>query len=271
MPILALLVTIIVSAGLILPGCDSVVNHFAFYPDNVYVIPADQLPDEIVEIAVTTEDHVKIQCLYLPRADSEKVLIYFHGNAGNIYHRIPGLVKLRKAGVSVVGVGYRGYGNSEGTPSEAGIYQDGDAVYRYVTEELGYPKSNVIILGRSIGASVALNIAQHKEIGGLILVTPLTTGKALANASGLGVISPMAGNAFDNASRIKHVKVPLLVMHGTADRVIPFFMGKELFDSARTGKQFIKIEGAGHNDLQGKYGQAYWPPVIKFINTFEVD
>jgi len=271
MPTLALLITIVATSGVMLLGCDAVVNHFAFYPDSVNVLPADQLPDGIEEFSVTTEDHVKIQGLYLPLANAKNVLIYFHGNAGNIYHRIPGLVQLRKSGVSVVGVSYRGYGNSEGTPSEAGIYQDGDAVFRYVRDILGYPESNIILFGRSIGASVALDIAQHKAIAGLILVTPLTTGKALAVTSGLGAISPMAGNAFDNVSRIKYVKVPLLVIHGTSDRVIPFSMGKELFDSARTRKQLVKIEGAGHNNLQGRYGQAYWPPIAEFIETLGAD
>ena len=269
MPTLALLITIMVTSAVILCGCDSVVNHVVFHPDNVNIVPADQLPDGIEEFAVTTGDGVKMQGLYLPLAESEKVLIYFHGNAGNIYHRIPGLLQLRKSGVSVVGASYRGYGNSEGTPGESGIYQDGDAVYRYVTEELGYPKNNVIILGRSIGTTVALHLAQQHEIGGLILVSPLTSGKAHAEASGLEIIASIADNSFDNLTKIKQVKAPLLIIHGTDDRVIPFFMGKELFDAARTRKQLIKIEGAGHNDLQGRYGQFYWPPIADFINNLD--
>ncbi len=271
MPTFALLILITVTSAVILPGCDAVVNYFAFQPDNLNVLPADQFPDGIEEFAVTTGDHVRIQGLYLPRADSAKVVIYFHGNAGNIYHRIPDLVRLRQSGVSVVGAGYRGYGNSEGTPSEAGIYQDGDAIYRYVTEELGYSEKNIIIFGRSIGTAVALHVAQHKQTGGLILVTPLSSGKAQAEASGLGVIASIAENSFDNLDKIEHIKVPLLVIHGTRDRVIPFSMGKEIFDSASTRKQFIKIEGAGHNDLQDRYGQAYWPPIAEFINRIDVD
>lgn len=263
-------VLLLISA-VVLSGCDAVVNYFAFHPDNVNVLPADQLPDGVEEISVTTSDQVKIRALYLPLAGSGKVLIYFHGNAGNIYHRIPDLVQLRKAGVNVVGVSYRGYGSSEGAPSEAGVYQDGVAVYRYVTEELGFPGSNVIVLGRSIGTTVALYVAQHHEIGGLILVTPLTNGKELAEASGLGFVSSIAGNSFDNQARIEHVKVPLLVIHGTDDRVIPFSMGREIFDNAATGKQFVKIEGAGHNNLQRSYGQAYWPPIADFINRLEMD
>ncbi len=271
MPISTPLIVLLLVSTVVLSGCDAVVNYFAFHPDNVNVLPADQLPDGVEEFSVTTSDMVNIRALYLPLAGSRKVLIYFHGNACNIYYRIPDLVQLRKAGVNVVGVSYRGYGNSEGAPSEAGVYQDGVAVYRHVTESLGFRGSNVIVLGRSIGTTVALYIAQHHEIGGLILVTPLTSGRAHAEASGLGLMSSVAGNSFNNLARVGHVKVPLLVIHGTDDRVIPFSMGREIYDNAATGKQFVKIEGAGHNNLQRSYGQAYWPPIADFINRLEVD
>ena len=261
----ALLIIYIVTFGLIIYGCKSVINQVAFHPDNVDVLPKNRLPHGIEEFFVNTEDHVKIQGLYLPVVDSDKVLIYFHGNAGNIYHRIPSLVQLQRFGVNVVGVSYRGYGKSEGTPSEEGVYLDGDAVYKYVTEELGFDQSNIIIFGRSIGTTVAINTSQHKEIGGLILVTPLTSGKAQAKAGGLGVISSIDGNSFDNLTKIKNVKAPLLVIHGTNDRVIPYSMGKEIFDSAQAKKKFVKIKGAGHNNLQDTYRQAYWQSILDFI------
>jgi len=268
---LAVFATITVISAAILSGCDSVINYFVFHPDNVNILPADQFPDGIEEFTVATDDDVKIQGLYLPLAGASTVLIYFHGNAGNIYHRIPDLVRLRKSGVSVIGASYRGYGNSEGAPSEAGIYRDGDAIYRYATEALGFPESKVILFGRSIGATVALHVAQHKKIAGLILVTPLSSGKAHAEASGLGVIASIAENSFDNLNKVEHVKAPFLVIHGTGDRIIPFSMGREIFDSASTEKRFIKIEGAGHNDLQSRYGQSYWPPIAEFINTLDVN
>jgi pimeloyl-ACP methyl ester carboxylesterase len=262
------LLTILIMLVTLLTGCDAVINYFAFHPDSQNVLATEQLPGGIEEFSVTTEDDVKLQGLYLPRAESDSVLIYFHGNAGNIYHRIPDLIKFRKAGVSVVGVGYRGYGNSEGSPDESGIYRDGEAVYRYVIDKLGYPESRIILFGRSIGTAVALHVAHQHTIGGLILVTPLTSGKAQAEASGLGFIAPIAGNSFDNVARIKQVNVPLLVIHGTEDRIIPFSMGREIYDSATGSKQFVKIEGAGHNNLQSSYGAYYWPPMVNFIERF---
>jgi len=247
-------------------GCKFIVNQMAFYPDSTNVLSQNSLPPGVEEFFTDTEDHLKIQGLYLPLASSDKILIYFHGNAGNIYNRIPDLIQLQKSGVNVIGAGYRGYGKSEGSPSEEGIYRDGNAVFKYATEELGFSQNNIIIFGRSIGTATALKVSNNRNIRSLILITPLTSGKAHAKATGLGVLSSLAGNAFNNLSKIKNIKAPLLVIHGTSDRVIPFSMGKEIFDAAKTKKKFVKIEGAGHNNLQSTYRSAYWPPIIDFIN-----
>ena len=253
--------------GLAMFGCKPVINEFAFHPDTENVISASKLPDEIQEITISTADKVSITSLYLPSTKSDKLLIYFHGNAGNIYHRIPSLLQLHQFGINVIGVSYRGYGKSEGEPSEEGVYLDGKAVFRYAVEQLAFPKENIIILGRSIGTTVAINTAQNKQIGGVILITPLTNGKEQAEAAGLGAISLLAGSSFDNITKIGNIKSPLLVIHGTNDQVIPFSMGKEIFDRAKVKKKFVKIEGANHNNLHDDYGKKYWLPIIRFIKN----
>ncbi|MCF6323275.1 MAG: alpha/beta hydrolase [Gammaproteobacteria bacterium] len=247
-------------------GCKSIVNYFAFHPDKVNVIAIENLPPSVKEITITTEDQVKITSLYLPSTGSKKLLIYFHGNAGNIYHRMPGLLHLQKIGFNIIGASYRGYGKSEGSPSEAGIYLDGKAVYQYAIEELDFSAENIIILGRSIGSTVAVDLAQNKKLHGLILVSPLSNGKEQAKASGLGLISAFAGDAFDNLTKIDNLNSPLLVIHGTQDRVVPFSMGEAIFNRAKTEKIFIKIDGAGHNDLQNAYSKEYWTPIFQFMN-----
>ena len=261
----ALLITFIVAFLVTIYGCKFVINHMAFYPDNTNVLSKNNLPYGVEEFFVTTADHVKTQGLYLPVTDSDKILIYFHGNAGNIYHRIPDLIELQKSRINVIGAGYRGYGKSEGSPSEEGIYKDGDAVFKYVTEELGFSENNIIVFGRSIGTTVALNISSNRDIRSLILVTPLTSGKDQARAMGLGIFSSLADNSFNNLSKIKNINTPLLVIHGTNDRVIPFSMGEKIYDSAQTKKKFITIKGAGHNNLHDTYRQKYWPPIFNFI------
>lgn len=248
-------------------GCKPVINELAFHPDTENVIPANKLPDEIQEITISTADKVSITSLYLPSTESDKLIIYFHGNAGNIYHRIPSLLQLHQFGINVLGVSYRGYGKSEGEPSEEGVYLDGKAIYQHAVEQLAFPKENIIILGRSIGTTVAINTAQNKQIGGVILITPLTNGKEQAEAAGLGAISSLAGSSFDNSAKIENIKSPLLVIHGTNDQVIPFSMGKDIFDRAKVKKKFVKIEGANHNNLHDDYQQEYWLPILRFIKN----
>tara|TARA_R110001592_G_C13136386_1_gene746991 strand:+ start:559 stop:1371 length:813 start_codon:yes stop_codon:yes gene_type:complete len=261
------LILVLVSLGTFIGGCKEIVNKLAFHPDNINVIPENSLPDGIEEFSVETEDHIKIRGLYLPAKESDKVVIYFHGNAGNIYHRIPSLIQLRKFGVNVVGVSYRGYGKSEGEPTEDGVYLDGKATFDYVSKSLGFSHENIIVFGRSIGTTVAINTAQNKDIGGLILVTPLSSGKAHANAGSLSSVSSLAGDSFNNISKMNNIKAPVLVIHGTKDRVIPYSMGKEIFDAANTRKKLVTIEGAGHNNLHDVYGEEYWVPILNFLKS----
>ena len=258
--------TILILVASLITGCKPIVNHFAFYPDKRNVIAMENLPTGVQEITITTEDQVKTTSLYLPSVDSKKLLIYFHGNAGNIYHRIPDLQQLQTFGINVIGVSYRGYGKSEGSPSEDGIYLDGKAIYQYAIERLGFTTENIIILGRSIGSTVATDLAQHKELHGLILVTPLSNGKEQAKAGGLGLIAALAGEAFDNLSKIDNLISPLLVIHGTDDHVVPFSMGKAIYNRANAPKRFVKIDGADHNNLQETHPEMYWQPIYEFIN-----
>ena len=248
-----------------LSGCKFIINLFAFYPDTRSVLTQDQLPDNVREIFIETDDQIKIQSYFIPHKTSDHVLIYFHGNAGNIGGRMADLLTLNRMSINILGVGYRGYGKSQGKPSEEGIYLDGKASLKYATEQLGFPLKKVILFGRSIGTAVAINTAQHQNISGLILITPLTSGKEHASTSILVLISPLAGDSFNNINKIGHIQCPLLVIHGTKDRVIPFSMGEKIYHKALVKKQFIKIEGAGHNNLSTAFKNEYWPPINNFL------
>lgn len=249
---------------LIFHGCKPLVNKMAFHPDNKNVLSTDQLPSNVQELFIETEDKIKIQSYFIPNESSDKILIYFHGNAGNICSRLPDLMQINRFGINVLGVSYRGYGKSQGKPNEKGIYLDGKATLNYATQRLGFPINNITILGRSIGTTVAINTCQNLNIGGLILVTPLTSGKDQAKAVGLGFVSFLAGNSFNNIDKIVNVSCPTLIIHGTQDNVIPFEMGKRIYNKAKTKKQFVRIEGANHNNLSTKYKESYWPPIYDF-------
>ena len=249
----------------LLPGCKTIINEMAFHPDTRNVIPAKRLPPNVKELFIETGDSIRIHSYFIPSKASGKVLIYFHGNAGNIAHRLPDLLKINESGVNVLGVSYRGYGKSEGKPDEDGIYMDGRAALEYARGELGFPIENIYILGRSIGTTVAINTSQDLKLGGLILVSPLSSGKDHARASGLRPVSFLAGNAFNNIDKCRGITCPVLVVHGTRDRVLPISMGEAIFKELKTRKKFIRIKGRGHNDLTRGDSSRYWNPILEFI------
>jgi fermentation-respiration switch protein FrsA (DUF1100 family) len=250
----------------IITDCSFLVNKFAFFPDRLNNIPVENLPENVEEVLIKTKDNEILQT-YLIKSDStDKILIYFHGNAGNISGRIIDLLEINKIGLTVLGVSYRGYGKSTGKPDEKGIYLDGSAAFDYTRDKLGYASKNIIILGRSIGSTVATYVAEDKGLGGLILVSPMTNGKEYASAHGLGFISFLAGNAFNNSERIKKIQCPTLVIHGDRDNTVPLFMGKAIYKCAATDKkQIVIIPGAGHNDISTFFGKDYWKAISEFI------
>jgi len=253
------------AGNLLLTSCDSLVNRFAFFPNTVDGIPAGRLPYPVTEIFIETVDSLKLQAYFAPYRESGQILIYFHGNAGNLSHRLTDILQIHRFGINVLALSYRGFGQSDGKPSEEGIYLDGKAAYQYAIDVLGFRPRDVILFGRSIGTAVAVHTAQDLNVGGLILVSPLTTGKAHAAYHGFGPLALLAGRSFDNAGRMHRIKCPLLVIHGTKDNVIPLSMGRELYHLAPVDKQFLEVPAAGHNDLASVGGKVYWEGIQRFI------
>jgi fermentation-respiration switch protein FrsA (DUF1100 family) len=250
-------------------NCKGIVNQFAFYPDTQDILPVESLPPGVREIYIETEDKERLQCYQVLDYQSNCLLIFFHGNAGNMGHRLSDILRLNKFGINILGVDYRGYGKSTGKPSEEGIYLDGQAAYKYATKQLGFPSKNIFILGRSIGTAVAIQISQGKELAGLILVSPLTSGKAHAKAHGFGLFAFIAGDSFNNISKVPNIISPLLVIHGEKDKIIPFSMGKEIFQKAEGNKKFVSIERAGHNNLSTVGSRKYWGAIEKFVQQHD--
>ncbi len=250
---------------LLLTGCNAAINRFAFYPERTEKLASFQLPPNVNDVFLVTDDSIKIHSYFIPDNSSRKLLIYFHGNAGNISGRLDDLMTISRFGISVLGVSYRGYGKSDGRPSERGIYADGEAALKYATEDLGFALGNIILFGHSLGSTVAINTARNRNIAGLILVSPLASGADQARQSGFGSVAFVAGDAFDNIGKIEDVRSPILIIHGTNDRVIPVEMGRRLYRKAHGRKQLVMIEGGGHNDLPTRFATEYWGPVSAYV------
>jgi fermentation-respiration switch protein FrsA (DUF1100 family) len=256
-------VTAVLLAMLFVVPYPWVINSCTFYPDRRYV--PDALPPGIEEIFIETDDGEQIQCYWLPHPSSPWVLIYFNGNSGNIAHRIPDLIRLADLDLNVLGAGYRGFGRSSGRPSENGIYRDGRAALNHVLKQRGFKAEQVILMGFSLGTTVVVDIAREQQLGGLILLTPLTSGRAVAREHGYGPFALFAGNAFNSLSKMDRVRTPLLILHGTADEVVPIAMGEQIYAAARGRKQMVVIEGAHHNDIAVFAPELYFESIRDFI------
>jgi len=263
--ILYLSIFVMIFTGL--PHCRScLINAFAFYPERV---PANEPPVAIPgvqELFIVAADGTRLHAFYLSYPDSKKVLLFLHGNAGNAYHRLSTALSLRRKRMNVLLIDYRGYGKSEGSPSEAGVYADGEAAMRYLIEERKFSNRDIYVLGRSIGSTAATFIAEREQIGGLILISPLSSGREMARKMGLGWFSRAVGDAFDNAGRASHIRIPTLILHGDRDQIVPISQGRQVFEAlASRDKTFLTIKGAGHNNVAQVAGALFANRISEFV------
>ena len=252
---------------ILLSGC-GMRNKLIFFPDNYSEIPEQDIPDYITEKRIQTTDGQNIQAYLFRHNDSLKhsLIIYFHGNAGNLYHRFDYAKKLYDMNQDVLLISYRGYAKSTGKPTEKGIYIDGESSIIYAIDSLGYVNKNITIIGRSLGTTVAIHISRHRVFNAVVLITPLTSGKAMTGAMGLNFLKFIAGNSYNSLEKINDLNSKILIIHGNKDEIIPYNMGKKLFDAYRGTKQMVTIKKGRHNDLQDIDPQLFWGEIEKFVN-----
>lgn len=207
-------------------------------------------------------DGTKLNAWWFPYAHARFATLFLHGNAGNVTHRVDHAQSVLQAGSAFLVVDYRGYGKSQGHPSERGLYEDGEAAYADLLS-LGYAPEQIILQGESLGTAVAVDLATRKRCAGVILESPLLSLRAMSRLV-LPVVGPLLAHGFDTGEKISRVHVPLLVIHGDADEVIPFSQGQAVFRAANEPKQFWAISGAHHNDLLDTAGSAY----VKRLRAF---
>jgi fermentation-respiration switch protein FrsA (DUF1100 family) len=217
---------------------------------------------------ITTEDGVKIHGWFVPADSALATLIMSHGNAGNISHRIPIIRELQRRQFNVLMYDYRGYGRSDGSPDEEGIYKDGRAVFDYALKLPEVDPRRVVLWGTSLGGAVAVDVALHRRTAGLILESTFSSAKDVARA-----VYPflpvhfVLRSQFNSAEKIQNITVPVLVMHGNRDSIIPIALGRKLFRAANDPKEFYEITGADHNDTFFAGGTAYYDKVTLFSRT----
>lgn len=240
------------------------VGLYAYFGSDrmIFLPPPASYRDTPEILKLTTVDGDRISAIYLPNPTATHTLLYIHGNAEDLGQILPVLQTLREIGFSVFAYDYRGYGTSEGMPSERNAYEDIDAAYRYLTEKLGISPSQIIAYGRSVGGGSAIDLASRKPLGGLVVESSFVTAFRVMTR-----IPLFPFDKFANLGKIRWVNCPVLIMHGTTDEVIPFWHGQQLFDAVRAPKQALWVENGGHNDLAEVAGNRYLTALQEFRDT----
>jgi uncharacterized protein len=227
-------------------------RHMIFFPDYPGRLEGDWHPGTLSpqDVWLTASDGTKLHGWWIAHTNAKLTFLAFHGNASNIANRAPTYEFLRDMPANVLAVEYRGYGKSEGKPSEAGLYLDAEAGYQYLVSTKGLDPQTIISFGQSLGTAVATHLAAQHALGGLVLEAPFPSASRVARKIYwfLPGLSLLVRGEFDTESKVKKVTAPVLIVHCSQDPVLPFQFGKEVYAAAPAPKQFLAIEGACHEE-----------------------
>lgn len=225
-------------------------SHLVFYPEigrEIIAAPSQVgLPHE--DIRLTTDDGLSLHGWFIPAAEARGTVLFLHGNAGNISHRIDTLQMFHRLGYSTLIFDYRGYGNSSGTPSEQGTYRDAEAAWRYLTEQRRIPPCQIVLFGESLGGAVASWLAARQKPAALVIASGFTSAPDLAQHFYPYLpVRWLARLRYDTRENLRAVAAPVLIAHSPEDEIIPFEHGQALYATANSPKRFLEL-GGGHND-----------------------
>lgn len=274
-------------------------NHFIYYPSKypegrwdlaTHAVQTGSILSQIDDHVITTSDGVRIHGWLCSPAHSgsyggsavafspaystdsialshEPTILFFHGNAGNITDRYELIEELVQIPARVFIVDYRGYGKSEGSPSEQGIYKDAEAGWEFLTQDLGLEPRRIVLYGESLGGAAAIDLAARYSPGALILQSTFTSMSDMVSRVAPGFPRFLLRTRMNSIDKIGNVVCPTLFVHGSADELVPFEMSKRLYSASSASKEFCEIRGAGHNDVFLTGGKSYIDRLRAFITN----
>jgi uncharacterized protein len=244
-------------------------RNMIYHPDpNLEVSPA-AIGLAYNDVTLTTSDGTQIHGWWIPAENSRSTILFCHGNAGNISHRLESILLFHQLDLSVFIFDYRGYGRSAGSPSEEGTYQDAAAAYNYLREYREISPGKIIIFGRSLGGAVAIELAGEKEAAALICESSFTSAVDMGR-----LIFPylpvdlLVFDKYDSISRVGELSLPKLFIHSREDDIIPFKQGDRLYRAAALPKKFLEIRG-GHNEGFLESEEIYRKVINNFLKEIE--
>ncbi|ARN80323.1 alpha/beta hydrolase [Methylocystis bryophila] len=235
-----------------------------YFPDPRIVSPAEAGLAQIETLQLTTDDGKRLSAWFSAPAKGRPLILYFHGNSGVLADRRERFQHFRESGFGFLAIAYRGYGGSSGEPTQAGLLLDAEAAYAEASRR-GYSGRRLVIFGESLGTSVATMLASRRQAAALVLDSPYLSAVSIAAARypifpvGLLMFDPMRTDL-----AIGQVHIPVMMLHGEADQIIPLSSARALFALANEPKEFIAVAGADHLVLNAP--QVY-PRVAAFIDA----
>lgn len=219
------------------------------------------------DVRLTAADGVTISAWFVPHRDARATILFFHGNAGNNSHRVAELKVLHHLGFSTMIVDYRGYGLSEGHPTEKGTYHDADAAWIYLTGQRGIPPESIVLFGESLGGAVAIDLAARVSPGALVAQSTFTSlGDVGAIHYPLLPVRLILQHRYESVHKVSRVRCPKLFIHSTDDSLVPFHNGRALYEAASPPKEFLETPGE-HNSGGFMYSDEYARKLKSFIHA----
>jgi fermentation-respiration switch protein FrsA (DUF1100 family) len=222
-----------------------------YFPETVHTTPTQAGLPEAEEVTLTTADGERLVAWHVAPREGRPVVLYFHGNGGALHYRVERFRKLVHDGIGLLGLEYRGYAGSSGSPSEAGLMADGEAAYAFAAAR--YPGKQIVLWGESLGTSLAVALGAEKPVGRVILEAPFTSAVAVASLRYWYLpVRLLMKDQYRSDERIEKITAPVLILHGMHDHVVPYAMGERLFEQTKAPKHIVKFLDGDHEDLDSR-------------------
>jgi uncharacterized protein len=240
-------------------------DRMVYFPTSALVTTPGDHGLGYEDVALVADDGVRLHAWFVPAPDARATLLFFHGNGGNLSHRIDSLRIFHDLGLSVLILSYRGYGRSEGRPSEAGIQRDATAAWRHLREDRGISAEEIVVFGRSLGAAVGAELAARERPGAVILESAFTSAADLAaDVYPWLPVRWLVRYEYDVRGALRAIDAPVLIAHSRDDEIVPFRHARELEAAAGPNTYLLEMRG-GHNDGFLRTGAAYWQGLHDFL------
>jgi len=227
-----------------------------FFPKKEIEVYPSALNLPFEDVYIKTQDGVRINGWFIPQSNARHTLLFFHGNAGNIEHRLDKLLMLRETGVNMFIIDYRGFGKSEGRLTEGGFYLDANAAYNYLVNSRRIRPEQIILYGESLGTAVVIDLAAKVKVAAIIIEGAFSGGWDMAVKIYPFLPALLFSNKFNSLRKIKKVGAPKLFIHSINDEIVPFALANKLYKAASGPKEFVELIGS-HNtaffDSKEKY------------------